>query len=186
MKKTLSTLAAATILLAGACGGSSAKSSSVTTVKGVTTTTAAVTTAAPVTTAAVTTAAPTTTAASATTKPAAAAGAVDVTLKEWSVESNKALPVGKTTFNIKNAGQFGHEFLVIKGVFAELPKTDIGAVDEAKLAAGALIGNTKVATGASGTATYDLAAGSYVFICNIVNGPTSHAVKGQVLDVKVA
>lgn len=165
--------AVAVALLAG-CGDSSSESdTTTTTVAGSSGTTAAAGSA-------------TTTAsgASATT----AAGTVAVTLNETSVDASTSLKAGAVTFAIKNGdSRSQHEFVVIKGKFAELPKTSNGAVDEAKLAAGALVGRTdKIAGGGSTTATYTLAAGNYVLLCNINSGPNSHAADGQRLDVTVA
>ena len=77
--------------------------------------------------------------------------------------------------------------MVIKGSYAELPQATSGAVTEASLAAGALIGRTaRINPGASETKSFTLAAGKYVLLCNISLGNTSHAGGGQRLDVTVA
>ena len=118
----------------------------------------------------------------------AAPGTVAVTINEKSIDTGTSLKAGAVTFAIKNGeNDSQHEFVVMKGKFAELAKTSNGAVDETKLAAGALIGRTaKISGGASTTATYTLAAGNYVFLCNINSGPNSHAAQGQRLDVTVS
>jgi uncharacterized cupredoxin-like copper-binding protein len=171
--------AVAVALLAG-CGDSSDSETTTTTVAGSSGTTAA--------------GATSTTAASGTSTTAAggsattAAGSVAVTLNPTSVEASTSLKAGAVTFAIKNGDSRNqHEFVVMKGKFAELAKTSNGAVDETKLAAGALVGRTdKIAGGGSTTATYTLAAGNYVLLCNINSGPNSHAAEGQRLDVTVA
>ena len=145
----------------------------------------------PTTTAAGGAAAPTTTAApggGATTTAAAAAGSVPVALADRTLTASSSLKAGSVTFAVTNSSRDNqHELVVIKGKFADLPTTSNGAVDEAKLAAGALIGRTaKVAGGGSANLTVNLPAGPYVLVCNISNGPTSHAALGQRLDVTAA
>jgi hypothetical protein len=116
------------------------------------------------------------------------AGAVGVTLTDNSIGATTSLKAGVVTFaitNLENTTQ--HELVVIKGKFAELPKLSNGAVDEAKLAAGAFIGRTESLRGGDrATATYTLDPGNYVLLCNINSGPNSHARDGQRLDVMVA
>jgi uncharacterized cupredoxin-like copper-binding protein len=97
------------------------------------------------------------------------------------------LKAGSLTFAVRNGeNDSDHEFVVMKGKFAELPKAANGAVDETKLTAGALIGRTAlIAPGDSTTATYNLDPGNYVLLCNVSVGPNSHARDGQRLDVTV-
>jgi hypothetical protein len=132
----------------------------------------------------------TTTAASggATTTAAAAAGSVPVALADRTLTTSSSLEAGSVTFAITNSSaQNQHELVVIKGKFDELPKTSNGAVDEAKLAAGALVGRSaKVAGGGTANVTVNLPAGPYVLLCNVSSGPTSHAALGQRLDVTAA
>ena len=83
----------------------------------------------------------------------------------------------------KRGDAIGHEFVVMKGKFAELPKASNGAVDETKLAAGALIGRTpSISPQNSTTATHTLDPGNYVLLCNTSVGPNSRT-DGQRLDV---
>ena len=118
----------------------------------------------------------------------ATAGAVGVTLTDNSIGAPSSLKAGVVTFaitNLENVSQ--HELVVIKGKFAELPKLANGAVDETKLVSGAFIGRTEALRGGDrASATYMLAAGNYVLLCNINSGPNSHARDGQRLDVTVA
>jgi hypothetical protein len=94
---------------------------------------------------------------------------------------------GKVGINITNTGGNPHEMVLVKGDnFDALPKLANGAVDETKLAAGALIGRTeKLAGNKSCTTTVDLAPGKYVMLCNISFGPNSHAAKGQNASIEV-
>lgn len=196
MRKFVSVLALSTIVLT-ACGGSDGDDSgAATTEKAVATastisgsTSAAPTSAAPSSTAPTSTAAAAvTTAAPATAAPAGSAAiTVDATLSEWKIEAATAIKAGKVTINVKNAGQNAHELVVFKGSYASLPKVSNGAVDVDKLAAGALVGEIEnLRSGTTGTGTYDLTPGTYAFVCNLTGGGSSHAARGQVLDVTVS
>jgi uncharacterized cupredoxin-like copper-binding protein len=130
-----------------------------------------------------------TTPAPAETAPAVAAAAAGptYTLKEWSLEGSATLPAGPTEIAITNAGNFGHEFVVIKDTtYEDAPKNDLGTVLEDQLPAGAILGEVaKIEKGASAKLAVDLAPGKYLFVCNIEFGPNSHAGKGQRLNVTV-
>ena len=113
---------------------------------------------------------------------------VSVTITDYSLDaSSRALKSGTVSFAVTNGeNDTDHEFVVIRGNFAGLPKASNGAVDEAKLPTGALIGRTPlISPQQSTTATYILEPGSYVLLCNISVGPNSHARDGQRLDVSV-
>ncbi|HEV8228519.1 MAG TPA: hypothetical protein VGQ86_01070 [Candidatus Limnocylindria bacterium] len=92
---------------------------------------------------------------------------VAVQLKEYKVElSVTMVKVGKVRFGVKNAGTMEHEF--------ELIKTDL-AVDKIPVDFGSskakedgLVKQVKsIAVGKVSLTTADLAAGSYVIICNV-------------------
>lgn len=142
---------------------------------------------APASSPAASTPAASTPAASAPAASAPAAG-ITYTLKEWSIDGPAQLTAGKINLSVVNApGNSQHELKVIKGTFAELPKAANGAVDEAQLPAGAILGKVdRFAGGETKTTSLDLPAGKYLFVCNIGFGPNSHAARGQVLDVTVA
>lgn len=102
---------------------------------------------------------------------AAGGGTVKVTLQEWSVVPDKAeVTAGSVVFEVTNDGPADvHEFVVIKTDLAPgaLPVDADGVVDEAG-GGMTVIGEIEdVAVGGSGTVTLDLAAGSYVLLCNI-------------------
>lgn len=186
MRRMLGLTLAATSLTLAACGSSkSAATDPATTQKASTATTvkaATATTAAPASGGATTAGA----AGGATTAGAATGAAVAVSLKEWSIES-AAVKAGAVTFDIKNVGSFPHELEIIKADnFVALPKDSGGAVDETKLADGAIVGKTRLENGATGKLNVTLAAGTYVFVCNLGAGANSHAAKGQHIDVTVS
>jgi len=97
---------------------------------------------------------------------------VDVTLQEFAISaSTTSVGAGDVTFNATNDGPNDpHELVVIKtdlGI-TELPTGDDGAVLEDGEGI-ELIGEIEeFDVGTSESATYDLDAGAYVLICNIV------------------
>lgn len=121
----------------------------------------------------------------------AAGGTVKVTLTEWAVITDTAsVPAGNVTFEVTNAGtQFAHEFVVIKTDLApaDLPAVD-GKVDEAGAGIEFIGEIEEMAIGASATDSFDLTAGKYVLICNIVEAAAdheSHYVQGMRLAFTV-
>ena len=108
---------------------------------------------------------------------AASGGSVKVTLTEWAVVTDKAsVPAGKVEFVVTNSGtQFKHEFVVIKSDLApaDLPAVD-GKVDEEGSGISFIGEVEQLEIGASGTASFDLTAGKYVLICNIVETGSGH------------
>jgi uncharacterized cupredoxin-like copper-binding protein len=151
-------------------------------------TAAAVETAAPVDSAPAETVAAETVAAAAETTASAAAAGPAYTLKEWSLEGSASLPAGVTEISVTNAGNFGHEFVVIKdATYEDAPKNELGTVEEDKLPAGSVVGEiSKIEKGVTSKLSVNLAPGKYLFVCNIEFGPNSHAGKGQRLNVTVA
>ena len=112
--------------------------------------------------------------------------AVKVTLTEWAVVLDKTSALaGSVAFTVTNAGtKFKHEFVVIKTDLdpADLPADSTGKVDEAG-AGIAFIGEVEeLEIGATQDASFDLTAGKYVLICNIVEtgaGHESHYTQGM-------
>jgi uncharacterized cupredoxin-like copper-binding protein len=100
----------------------------------------------------------------------AARTSVQVTLDEWSVATDPAsAPAGEITFEVANAGEETHEFVVIRtdlGVL-NLPTADDGSVDEEGEGVEVVGEVEDVPAGASEPLTLDLDAGRYVLICNI-------------------
>lgn len=101
-----------------------------------------------------------------------AGGTVDVSLQEWAVVPAKASAnAGTVTFNVKNIGPDDpHEMVVVKTDLAagKLPTDADGKVDE-KAAGLEVIGEVEeLDPGKTATASFDLKAGNYVLICNIL------------------
>lgn len=189
---------ALSVALLAACGGDDSSTATTTTAKSAASTTSGsaapastasttAVTAAPTTTAAPkTTAAPAATAATTATTTAGTAAAVNVKLIEWSIEAGP-IKAGTVTFNVENTGRSDHELAIFKGTFASLPKSGNGSVDEKAIPADALVGRIDhFRAGTTATGTFSLPAGQYALVCNLVGGGTSHAARGQVLDVTVA
>ena len=115
-----------------------------------------------------------------------ASSRVDVIVADHAVQAPPSIGAGTVEFMVWNTGSSEHEFVVIKGSYADLPKTTNGAVVEHQLAAGALVGRTsRITEGASEKKSFTLVPGKYVLLCNLVVGPTSHAGIGQRFDITV-
>ncbi len=103
------------------------------------------------------------------TEPAAAETSVDVSLIEFAVElSVDSVPAGTVTFNASSEGVIFHNFKVIATGLApdDLPIDDaLFAVDEAQV--NVVASTEDLDPGEQATLTVELAAGSYVLICNI-------------------
>jgi uncharacterized cupredoxin-like copper-binding protein len=114
-----------------------------------------------------------------TSAPASAAtGSVKVTLTEWAVIPDKtSATAGNVTFEVTNAGpQFKHEFVIIKTDLdpADLPADSTGKVDEAGAGIQFVGEVEELEIGATETASFELTAGKYVLICNIVEAAGGH------------
>lgn len=114
--------------------------------------------------------------------------AITASLVEWAIEAPTEYAAGTITFNASNDGSFPHEFVVIRGEgYASLPLADGGAVIEDELPAGDLIARTaRIGRGSVEELTVDLEPGNYVLVCNLGSGGTSHAGRGQNLDIVVS
>ena len=115
-----------------------------------------------------------------------ATGSIKVTLTEWAVIADTAsATAGNVTFEVTNAGpQFKHEFVIIKTDLdpADLPADSTGKVDEAGAGIQFIGEVEELEIGATETASFDLTAGNYVLICNIVEaagGHESHFTQGM-------
>jgi hypothetical protein len=117
---------------------------------------------------------------------------VKVTLDEYTVTlGSTSATAGKVHFALDNIGDDAHEFVVVKAPSVEsLPRAKDGSLDESKLAKGAKIGEVEPFPGGKTCdGTFDLTAGSYQLLCNIVetmNGKTvAHLQKGMVTSFTV-
>jgi len=112
-------------------------------------------------------------------KPAPAdASSTSVTLKEFTLTPDPTtVSAGKVTFNVQNAGQLKHEFVVLK---TATPAADLLKGDEADESGNVgEIGN--VPPGASKTLSLMLKPGHYALICNL----PGHYKAGQHADLTV-
>jgi hypothetical protein len=123
---------------------------------------------------------------------AQAATTLDYELNEFSFTGPASAPTGQVGFQLTNIGRANHELAIVRGdSYEALPKNEHGTVDEAKLAAGAKIGEVGRFPGGGQTCSgvFDLDPGNYVLICNIEfqNGPqvVSHAGRGMVQSFQV-
>jgi hypothetical protein len=108
-------------------------------------------------------------------KPVGDAGAADtkvaVQLSEWAVAPQPAsVRAGTITFEAANVGADAHELVLVRADDpAALPKAADGTVDEAKLPAGAFIGEVEPFPAKERCqGTFALTAGRYALFCNIL------------------
>ncbi|MEX0683007.1 MAG: hypothetical protein WD904_10115 [Dehalococcoidia bacterium] len=113
-------------------------------------------------------------------------GDVDVTLQEWSVETNKeSLPEGPINLTIKNDGAREHELVIVRTDVAvdDLPTKDDGSFDEDAGGVDVEQEIEEIEDGEETGRTYTLDPGSYVLLCNIVENidgtETSHFEQGM-------
>jgi len=97
---------------------------------------------------------------------------VAVTLQEYAVlPAQDSAPAGSIKFDVENTGpEDPHEFVVIKTDLAPdaLPTAEDGSVDESGEGVEVIGEIEEFAPGSSQSRTFDLEAGSYVFVCNVV------------------
>ncbi len=96
---------------------------------------------------------------------------VNVTEKEWSISPDLTqVKAGKITFNVSNAGTEPHEFLIFQ---SDLPIDGLpvsnGEVNEDSL--NKVEDSDPIAVGVTDKVSVKLAAGKYVFVCNITENP---------------
>jgi hypothetical protein len=123
---------------------------------------------------------------------ASAATRVPVRLDEWAIDvARRSAPAGTVGFVVKNAGKETHELVVLRGVTPkELPLDAHGALAEARLPQGALVGEVEgIPAGDTCTGVFELTAGEYTLVCNITetkDGKTeSHLHEGMVTTFSV-
>jgi hypothetical protein len=98
-------------------------------------------------------------------------GELRVTLDEWSITLDKeSLPEGPIEFVIKNDGEFEHELVILRTDIApdELPTKDDGSADLKAPDVDVVRTIDEIGDGDETGRTYELKAGSYVFIDNTV------------------
>jgi uncharacterized cupredoxin-like copper-binding protein len=121
-----------------------------------------------------------------------AKGPIAATVKEWQISlSATTVAAGAITFNITNAGDKEHEFVVRKTTLAadKLPLNTDGEVSEDAPELTEVGDPSEVAEIASGskdrTLTVTLQPGHYVIFCNLHVEDLLHYQKGMHVDVTV-
>ena len=117
---------------------------------------------------------------------------VRVRLFEWSFDpSVDSVPAGSITFQADNSGLLTHELKIVRTAIAanELPALDDGSVDEDAEGIEVVGALLDIREGRSDSGTFELEAGSYVLLCNIVEekdtGTDVHYKLGMVVDFTV-
>jgi hypothetical protein len=99
-------------------------------------------------------------------------GTVAVTLQEYAVlPEEDSIGAGEVTFEAENTGpDDDHEFVVIRTDLAPdaLPTAEDGSVDESGEGIEVIGEIEEFPPGTTESATFDLEAGAYVLICNVV------------------
>jgi uncharacterized cupredoxin-like copper-binding protein len=108
-------------------------------------------------------------------------------LDEWAVKPEKTRSRrGTVTFEVRNEGEFAHQFLVIRTDIEkdELPRKpeDAGA-DETDLDVVGRIDS--IEPGASDQVEVDVEEGQYVIICNLESNGNSHYLNGMYNEFEV-
>ena len=115
---------------------------------------------------------------------------VDVTLQEFAViPAASSAAAGDVTFDVTNEGPDDvHEFVVFKTDLAPdaLPTAADGSVDEEGEGVELIDEIEDIAVGDTPTLTVSLDAGSYVFICNIVEEEGGETISHYQQGMRVA
>ncbi|HVD71309.1 MAG TPA: sulfocyanin-like copper-binding protein [Actinomycetota bacterium] len=102
--------------------------------------------------------------------PPAVGGGIAVTERDFAIEPAAiAAPAGRVAFDIQNEGPQTHEFVVFKTNLdpADLPTNADGTVDEEGKGVKHIDEVEDIAACTSESLVMELAAGNYVFICNL-------------------
>ena len=115
---------------------------------------------------------------------------VDVTVQEFAIiPASSSAPAGDVTFDVTNEGPDDvHEFVVFKTDLAPdaLPTAADGSVDEEGEGIELIDEIEDIAVGDTPTLTVTLDAGSYVFICNIVEEEDGETIAHYQQGMRVA
>lgn len=110
---------------------------------------------------------------------------VSVDLDDFTIATSGSATAGSVGFELHNVGEKPHEFVIVAGNSVEaLPTDDDGALVEDDLPSTAFIGEVEpFPAGDDCSGVFDLEAGEYVLLCNIVeheDGQTeSHLAEGM-------
>ena len=114
--------------------------------------------------------------------------AVEVTLAEYTVTTDEEEFEAVPSLAVTNRGEEVHELVVVEAPNIEsLPLSDEGGVDEEKLDPGALVAEIEeVAPGSTCALDAELNEGTYVLLCNILDGKKDHFLRGMRTRIKVS
>lgn len=114
---------------------------------------------------------------------------IEARLSEYAILPNPAsAPAGSVTFNAENVGGTEHELVVIKTDLAAdaLPVAEDGSVDESGAGIEVIGEIEEFEAQTTESATFELEAGAYVLICNVVQDDgTSHYAEGMTVAFPV-
>ena len=97
------------------------------------------------------------------------AGGNTAVLSEWKVDVASTVKAGTATFTISNSGTIPHELLIFKSNLtpSAYPTDAAGGIIEEGGGVALVSDGDNVDPGSSQSRTVDLAAGTYLFVCNI-------------------
>jgi hypothetical protein len=115
---------------------------------------------------------------------------VDIAMGEFTMQpSATEVPAGPVEMHASNDGMIWHELVVVRydGDPGSIPQTSAGGADLQQLPEDAEVGRIlNFMTGVACRATFDLAPGSYVLLCNLVDdGFTPHYSQGMYAPLTV-
>jgi len=105
-----------------------------------------------------------------------------VTLSEFEVVADpESVPAGDVTFDVDNEGEETHELIVVKTDFdaGDLPTENDGSVDEGADGIDVIGETDEIDSGDSDSRVFNLDAGKYVLLCNLVDDDHSHFQQGM-------
>ena len=115
---------------------------------------------------------------------------VAVTLSEWAIEADAEVAAGAVTFDATNEGAEPHELVLVRGATPDELEIGDEGLDEAALPDGAeVLGEIEpFAGGETCAGTFELEAGDYALVCNIVEASEheAHAAEGMVTGLTVS
>jgi hypothetical protein len=117
---------------------------------------------------------------------------VDVTLGEWSVVVDpETVTDGAIEFTVENDGEREHEFVIVRTdiAAADLPTEDDGSFNEDAPGVDVKEEIEDIEDGEKTGRTFDLEAGTYVFVCNRVEDidgeETAHYGEGMFAEFEI-
>ena len=115
---------------------------------------------------------------------------IQVTLSEWAIVADAEVAAGTVTFETANEGEEPHEVVIVRGATPDELEIGDDGLDEEALPDGAeVVGEIEpFAGGETCTGTFELEAGDYALVCNIVDdhGHGAHAAEGMVTGLTVS